>query len=173
MDRSELDHIKAWYAGHGVPFEPEDWGERDPSGESLGRQHQKPEQDPHKRSVFRLPEWYDGRTALWPQRTHEERMLHRELEAFFEPYLGLLPRAKGNLIRMVYGEQMTLREAGTEEGMVNRGSAHHALQRALQDLLRIIAQDDPDFQPPADRRRRDFEAEREAAERVFVRYHYR
>lgn len=177
-DDLTLADIRRWYHDHGMPFEEEDWGPRDETGESIGRQVQQPERSPGKdgstsvRSTAATPDrmwWWEKQRFPWRERSIEEKRWLYLLDAFFAPYLAMLPRQKGNLVRQVFGEGMTYTEVGEEAGIA-RQSAHEGVQRAVRDLTRLIALDDPMFNPPRDGRRRDYAEETRAARRVFVVY---
>ncbi len=113
--------------------------------------------------------WWEKQHFPWRERTADEKRWIYLLDAFFVPYIAMLPRAKGNLVRQVFGERLTYQEVADEAGG-KRQSAHEAVWRAVQDLTRRIAEDDPDFVPPQDGRRRDHAAETEAAKRVLDAY---
>ena len=172
--------IARWYHKHGIPYERDDWGPRGETGESEGEQMQRPEQaysasdrgSNNVRSTDATPGnmwWWEGKPFPWRQRTHSERAWIAALEGFFTPYLAMLPRPKGNLIREVFNDTKTYQEVADDNHMA-RQSAHEAVQRAVQDLTKLIAKDDVLYRPPADGRRRDYEAENRAARRVFILY---
>lgn len=106
---------------------------------------------------------------MWEARSREEQDWLDLLDRFFAPYIAMLPRPKGNLVRQVFNDLSSYTKVGQENRMA-RQSAHEAVVRAVRDLTRLIANDDPLFRPPADRRRRDFEEEARAARRVFMVY---
>ena len=167
--------IRKWYHDHGIPYEAEDWGPRSETGESDG--HQPVDRERADRHNFVLsraatPEelwWWEKHAILWRPRSGEEADWLQTLDDFFAPYLAMLPRAKGNLVRAIYGDLATYEEAAQAEGIA-RQSAHEATKRAVRDLTRRIAEDDPLFRPPPDGRRRDYEDEARAARRVFMVY---
>lgn len=170
--KDPIDFIRQWYHQHKVPFDEEDWGERSDVGESIGPQHQRPQRPDLSRTVPSTPDrqwWWDREVFPWHARTMEEREWLLLLEDFFAPYLAMLPRNKGNLVRSVFGDLMTYEEAGKSEG-ISRQGAQQATTRAVQDLTRMIAEDDALFRPPADARERNFEEEARAARRVFMLY---
>lgn len=152
--------IREWYQANGMEYIAEDWDADAP-------QVQEPERHGGMRARTIEPNMV---LAVHPHRTPEERTRMEALEDFFEPYISMLPRPKGELIRQLINDQKTYEAIRQDEGRASRGSTINAGKRALQALLRLIANDDPDFTPPADGRRRDYEAERAAAERVFARY---
>jgi hypothetical protein len=170
--------IRRWHHDHGVEYIPEDWTGRSETGETIAR----------------LPFWGDPRARenmarranmtpggmqalddsgqaapLYAGRTAEDREYVMALEDFFDPYIALLPRPKGNLIREYMGMRRTEADIARTAG-VTQQAVSQALQRALRALTALVARDDPEWVPPADKRRRDYEGEREAAERVFDRY---
>jgi hypothetical protein len=67
------------------------------------------------------------------------------------------------------GMRRTQADIAREESRTQQ-AVSAALVRAMRDLLRAIAKDDPDWTPPKDGRRRDYDGEKKAAERVFDRY---
>ena len=172
------ERIRKWYHKHGLEYDKEAWGPRSETGESATPQVQQPERSPGKggstsvRSTDPTPErqwWWEKQHFPWrPRGADEKRWVHL-LDDFFAPYIAMLPRPKGNLVTQVYGEQRTYAEVGEEAGIA-RQSAHEAVQRAVRDLTRLIADDDPLFHPPTDGRRRDYDEEARAARRVFMVY---
>jgi hypothetical protein len=175
-----IDDIRRWYADHGEKFIAEDWGERDENGESIGPQRQEPERSydiakkgsTSVRSTDPSPErtwWWEKQTFPWKPRNPGDQEWVFLLDEFFAPYLALLPRAKGNLVRQLFGDLHTYQEIADSEGIA-RSSAHEAVRRAVRDLTRRIAEDDPLFRPATDGRRRDYEEEARAARRVFLLY---
>ncbi len=164
--------VKKWLADHGLPYDAEDWGPRSETGESIGKQTSDAERvgrtrinpyNPQKQGMlFFAPVWGE-------QRGVEDGAYLRALEEFFAPYIAMVSRPKGALLKQLMYEQKTYAEIGDDAGMTRQG-AYAAISRAVQDLTKHIAQDDPDFVPPADGRRRDHAAEAEAARRVFERY---
>jgi DNA-directed RNA polymerase specialized sigma24 family protein len=186
VDGDILKDIKRWYHEHGVPFERQDWGERDyETGESAGPQVQAPEYSTERegtvgerrrttavRSTDPTPAntwWWEDKKLPWPQRSREEQSWVEQLDAFFEPYMALLPRPKGNLVRQFINDRRTYQEIADYAG-VKRQSAHESVKRAFQDLTRLIARDDPLWREPADGRRRDHDAENRSARRVLFVY---
>lgn len=176
MDKRTFKDIKRWYHEAGVPLLNEDWGARDEvTGESIGPQTQHREREGRDgvRSSATTPDrmwWWNKQRFPWRERTTTEKEWLYLLDQFFAPYLSMLPRAKGNLVREVFGEVRTYQEVADERG-VRRQSAHEAVQRAVRDLTRLIALDDPLFHDPIPAaRKRDFEEEARAARRVFVTY---
>jgi len=170
--------IRRWYHKAGLDFQQEDWGTRNDTGESSGRQRQEPERSPGKtgstsvRSTDSTPArtwWWEKQHFPWQARGAAERRWIYTLDAFFSPYLAMLPRPKGNLVRQVFADGYTYTEVGQKVGM-KRQSAHEAVRRAVRDLMRIIAEDDPLFHAAADGRRRDYEDEARAARRVLMVY---
>lgn len=165
--------IRRWCHDNGIEYIASDWGPRSDTGESAGptawisQEHR----TTASWSMGNLLKAADDPTAgsMWHDRTPEDREYIEALEDFFDPYIAMLPRPKGNLIREYMGMRRTQRDIGRSEG-VTRSAVTHALKRALRDLTRLIAKDDPEWVPPADKRRRDYEGEKEAAERVFGRY---
>lgn len=169
-------NVRQWYHKHGVPLREEDWGDRFENGESAtpsratewyGRMF-----DDNKRTQLRPftagdSWWWELLSPLWPPR--EDRETIERLEAFFAPYIALLPYPKGNLIRQLFNDRLTYAEAA-EGAQLTRQGAYAATRRAVRALTRLVANDDPDFVPPTDGRRRDYEAERAAAWRVYDRY---
>lgn len=169
------DDIKQWYQDHGLPYLEEDWGDRDENGESIGPQTQQPQRaaGASVRSIGSTPDmmwWWEKQAFPWRERGHEEAQWLALLDDFFAPYLALLPRAKGNLLRQVFGDLATYDEVATIEDLYDRSHARKATQRALRALTRLVANDDPLFRPNPDRRKRDYEEEARAARRVFMVY---
>lgn len=166
--------IRRWYHDHGIPYLEEDWGERADTGESGGPQTQQPQRaaGASVRTIGSTPDmmwWWEKQPWPWRERGDSERDWLLLLDDFFLPYLALLPRAKGNLLRQVFGDLATYQEVGDAE-RVSRQAAQQSTVRALRALTRVIAEDDPAFVAPPDGRRRDYEAEAEAAKRVFLRF---
>ena len=177
-DPDELTHkdIMRWYHKHGMPVEKEDWGPRDETGESIGQQTQEPErywEDKKRKRVNPhdpAKDWWWEKAGLpWKARTPEDAEWVAILDAFFAPYLSLLPREKSNLIWHAYNSMSSFTSAAEEEG-ISRQAAQQGTVRALQDLTRLIAEDDPLFHPPRDGRARDHEEEARAARRVLMVY---
>jgi len=160
--------IKTWYRTHGMEYIAEDWGPRSDTGESTVA--------PRARAlrVGREEVWSwlsvpdDAEIAGAEQRTVEERGYIEKLEAFFAPYIAMLPAHKGEVLRELINDRKTYGEIREDHKYPHRSSAQRAVELATRALVRLIAQDDPEFmrQP----RSRDLELEREAAERVFDRY---
>ena len=173
-DEMTFADIRRWYHQHGMPYEEEDWGPRSEVGESIGLQVQPREREGRDgvRSTASTPDrmwWWEKQHFPWHPRSLVEKQWVQLLDDFFTPYLAMLPRPKGNLVRQVYGEQRTYTEVGQESGIA-RQSAHEAVQRAVRDLTRLIANDDPLFCPTPDGRRRSYDEEAQAAHRVFAAY---
>jgi hypothetical protein len=163
--------VRKAYHDLGLPYLDEDWGPRSETGESVGRQSQDPERRDILRTVAATPDqmwWWERHHYPWRQRSHSEEEWLLFLEGFFAPYIAMLSRPKGNLVRQVYGDRSTYAEAGALTRLSRQG-AQQATERALRDLTRLIANDDPDFVLPTDKRRRDYEAETTSARRVFLR----
>ena len=153
--------IRKWYADHGVEYIPEDWGARGNKMNFMGTSMPS--------YILMLEE--EGRAKpLWPQRGDGEREYVLALEDFFAPYIALLPRPKGNLIEEYMGMRRTQADLARSEH-VSQQAVSKAMKAALRSLTRLIAKDDPEYVPPQDGRRRDFEGERAAAMRVFVRWY--
>lgn len=172
-DSLTMKNIARWYRKAGVPFVESDWGPRSETGESAGPQRDlDPRRDvttPHESTPDRMW-WWEKREFIWRRRTPSDQEWVEMLDDFFAPYLALLSRPKGNLVWQVYNGLFTYRQVAKEEWLRSRSSAHEAVFRAVQDLTRLIANDDPLFPPQPDGRRRDFEAERHAASRVLAAY---
>ncbi len=174
-DDQTLADIRRWYHDNGMPFEEEDWGPRSETGESSGPQVQDREREGRDgiRSSASTPDrmwWWEKQRFPWRERTQGEKEWLYLLDAFFAPYIAMLPRPKGNLVRQVFGEQMTYREVAEEAGLFDRSGARKRVLAAVRDLTRLIANDDALFSPPPDGRERDHEAEARAARRVFMIY---
>jgi hypothetical protein len=165
--------IRRWYHKNGMAYEHEDWGPRSDTGESDSPQMQEGERTKEVRSTASTPDrmwWWENQTYPWRERGYAEKRWLYLLDQFFAPYLAMLPRPKGNLVRQVFGERQTYAEAGVEVGLSRQG-AQQSVARAIRDLTRLIALDDPLFRdPPGDGRKRDFEEEARAARRVFMVY---
>lgn len=171
-DERTLSDIRRWYQDHGIAYEREDWGQRDENGESAGSQRQQPERSGTERVNSQDPTaqwWWEKQAPPWAQRGDTERGWAWQLEDFFAPYLSMMPRQKGNLLRQVINDGKTYAEIGAES-KVTRQAAHAAVQRAMRDLTKLIARDHPGWTYPADGRARDFDRETEAAEQVFEMY---
>lgn len=172
-DELTLKDIRRWYHKNRMPFEEEDWGPQAETGESIGPQTQDREREGRDgvRSSATTPDrmwWWEKQRFPWRPRTSEEKRWLYALDAFFAPYLAMLPRPKGNLVRQVFGELLTYAEVADDEGLFDRSGARKRVLAAVRDLTRLIANDDPLFRPPPDGRRRDYEEEAKAARRVFV-----
>lgn len=140
--------IRRWYREHGMS---------------------PPDQEPTDRAAL-MGDLLDRESVpLWTGRSVEDVEYMKALADFFDPYIALMARPKGNLIREYMGLRKTEAEIGKEYGL-SQQAVSQALQRALRTLTRLIAMDDPEWKPPADKRRRDYEGEKKAAERVFDRY---
>jgi hypothetical protein len=169
-DDLTLADIRRWYHEHGMPYEEEDWGPRDEHGESAGPQNQRQERKDLVRSSDSSPGrlwWWEKQIFPWRPRTPHERDWANLLDDFFMPYIAMLPRPKLNLVQQLFNDLKTYTEVAEYEGTA-RSTAHENVQRAVRDLTRLIANDDPLFRPPADGRRRDYEEETRAARRVFI-----
>lgn len=110
--------------------------------------------------------WWEDKVAPWAPRGWTEADWVIVLDDFFAPYLAMLPRDQGELVRQLINDRLTYAEVG-QSRRVSRQAAHQRAQTALRDLTLVIAQDDPAFRREADGRSRNFKAEAEAAERVF------
>jgi hypothetical protein len=162
--------IRKWYQDNGMEYIPEDWGPRAATGESAAAQPSK-QQRPRGETVYNYRYLGELSSLLWSgERSERDQVLMWALEDFFVPYISQLPRAKGELIRQVMNDQHTFDAVAEDLDMYGRNSAHRAFQRAVRSLVRVIANDDPSYHAPADGRMRDYNAELEAAERVFDRY---
>lgn len=163
--------VREWYRANGMEYIPEDWGDRFDTGESADREGPDPRVLGREHLRVFLPGSFLEGSAPWSQsRSSEEREYMEVLEDFFQPYIAMLPRPKGELLRQMMNDQKTYAQIQEDEGRASRGSTVNAGKRALQALIRLIAQDDPEFVAPLDGRRRDYEAEATAARRVFSRY---
>lgn len=167
--------VREWYRANGMAYVEDDWGPLSDTGESDGKQSIERERlggDDTSRRVLQLdtervvmyedagrvyPLWHTGRTP-------EERKRMEQLEDFLLPYIALLPRPKGELLRSVMNDQLSFEDV---PGYTDRHNARRAVKRALRALIKVIAADDPQFTPPPDGRRRDHDAEMSAARRVF------
>lgn len=171
-DERTLSDIRRWYQDNGVSYEKEDWGPRSETGESAGRQREKAERSGPDRVSGHDPTsewWWERQRAPWRERDVDEAQWAWALEDFFGPYLAMMSRPKGNLLRQLINDGRTYAEIGAYNG-VTRQAAYAAVKRAMQDLTKLIARDDPSFDRPDDGRQRDYEQERASAERVFDRY---
>ena len=177
MTRSE---IKEWCKANGIEFIPEDWGQRDPeTGEGLENDPYLPSRRDEKTySLSGADELQGAELALrrggghvslhlWPERGDADEDTVEVLDDFFEPYLSLLPRTQGNVLRQYMGERRTYGELGG-----HHSSAQERVERALRRLIRLVAEDDPNCPAPGGGRgnRRDFDGEVAAAHRVLDRY---
>lgn len=173
-DDMTLRDIRRWYADNHVPYIEEDWGPRDEDGESAGQQTQDREREGRHgvRSTASTPDrmwWWEKKHFPWSARSSEEKRWVYALDAFFAPYLAMLSRPKLNLVQQVFNDRTTFQEVA-DEGRITRQSAHEGTRRAIRDLTRLIADDDPLFHAPTDGRRRDYAEEARAARRVLVTY---
>jgi len=164
--------VRRAYATLGVPYIPEDWGPRGVNGEStLLEDDYYPGRgrttlvDPTPANSW----WWEDKKLPWEVRSPHERASLEHMEAFFTPYIALLPRPKGNLIRALINDRLTYAQMG-DERRVTRQGAWKATRSAVRALMRLIALDDPGFVGPEDRRRRDYAAEEAAARRVYAAY---
>lgn len=171
-DERTLSDIRRWYQDNGVSYEKEDWGPRGENGESAGRQREKAERSGPDRVGGHDPTsewWWERQRAPWRERDVDEAQWAWKLEDFFAPYISLLSRPKGNLLRQLINDGRTYAEIGEYNG-VTRQAAYAAVSRAVQDLTKLIALDDPNFAWPDDGRKRDFAAERQSAQYVLEQY---
>jgi hypothetical protein len=167
--------IRRWYQRHGMEYLPEDWGQRSETGESDSKQTATGpyggqlgnEQTTLVANTGEMQWWWEDKRPPWTQR--HDRAWVVTLDEFFAPYLSMLNRPKGNLLRQLINDRLTYEAIGKEVGMSKQG-AWKQLKSAIQEVTRLIALDDPEFVPQPDGRRRDRDAEREAAGRVFARY---
>jgi hypothetical protein len=173
----DLKDVKRWYREHDMEYIAEDWGARDPeTGEGL------------ENADVRGGKWKGGRQAstaflnftqwlswledqgvvepLWRPRSVDDRAYVVALEDFFQPYLGLLPRPKGNLLAEYMGSRRTQADIAEATGRTQQAVSAQ-LKTALRALIRRIAEDDPAWTPPSDGRVRDYDGELRSAERVF------
>lgn len=181
-DEMTQKDIARWYHENKMEYLKDNWGPRDENGESASKQVQLPEYATKEgggssavRSTDPTPGgdsawWWEEQELMWEQRSPDEQQWIDALDDFFAPYIAMLPRPKGNLIREVFNDRHTYVEVGKDNQFYDRQAARKAVQRAVRDLTKLIAQDDPMFRPPLDGRQRDFEAEQRAARRVFVLY---
>lgn len=159
--------VRKWYQDHGIEYIPSDW---DDSNERRGLKNWT------SMHIGREPVYLWGGPfpdssndrPWWHARTAEEKVTAKQLEAFFAPYIAMLPRGKGELIRELVNDRKTYDQIAEDNKFYDRSHAHRALRRAVQALVLLIAKDDPDFVYHG--RPRDYEAEQAAAERVFDRY---
>ena len=163
----KLDDIKKWYAKNGMEYIPEDWeGSRT---SYFGTKRKGADAGMVLRGYTAGDGWWADKAYVWAHeaRTPQEQMYIELLEEFFTPYLALLSRTDGNLVRQLVlnTHRLTYAELAKKHGLA-RQSAWEKAQRALQRLTRSIAEDDPQFEDPKDQRRRDFDAEQDAARRV-------
>ena len=172
-DDETLKDIRRWYHEHGLPYQEEDWGPRGLTGESAGPQVQEGERTKEVRSSASTPDrmwWWEKQQFPWRKRTPSEQEWAEALEDFFTPYLAMLPGPKLRLMEHVFNDLRTYDEAAEEAGYFDRSGARKAVQGALRALTRLIAEDNPEWEPPADGRRRNYVEEEEAARFVFVKY---
>lgn len=158
--------IRKWYHDHKVAYVKDDWrsSERFPHWgiSSTGASTMDTPYLEHLES--------EGRAgSIWRPRNAADREYVEALEEFFAPYVAILPRPKGNLITEYTGMRRTQASLAESKG-VTQQAVSKALMSAMRALVHIIAKDDPAYVPPQDGRRRDFEGETQAAERVFVRF---
>ena len=171
-DKETLHDIQRWYHNHQMPFLEEDWQLRSDTGESDSPQSQEGERTKEVRSSANTADrlwWWEKQQFPWRKRTHEEQEWQEKLDQFFAPYLAMLPRPKGNLLRSLYGDLRSFTELGLD-ARTSRQAAFKAARSARRALIRLIAEDDPQFVAPVDGRTRDYEGEEYAAERVFFHY---
>lgn len=160
--------IRRWYQQHGVEFIASDW-KRDPeTGESLYPDGL----DAERRDVTRLVDstWMrffeEGQLPWFLPR---DRDTVEALEEFFSPYIAMLPRPKGNVLRQLVNDTLTYQEIA-EDRDVSRQGAWKQVNAAVTELVRLVARDDPAFTPPRDGRRRDKRAELASAAAVLNRF---
>lgn len=177
-DDETLKDIRRWYHEHGMPYQEEDWGPRDLTGESAGMQRQEAEPGPGGALSRVNPSdptpdrmwWWEKQQFPWRARTPTEQEWAETLEDFFTPYLAMLAGPKLRLMEHVFNDLRTYDEAAEEAGYFDRSGARKAVQGALRALTRLIAEDNPHWEPPADGRRRNYVEEEEAARFVFIKY---
>jgi hypothetical protein len=172
-DDETMKDIRRWYHDHGIPYQEDDWGPRDEVGESIGRQVEEGERTREVRSSASTPDrmwWWEKQQFPWRERTPSEREWANTLEDFFTPYLAMLPGPKLRLMEQVFNDTRTFAEVAEAGAYADRSGPRKAVQRALRDLTRRIAEDNPHWEPPADARRRNYAEEEEAARFVFVKY---
>lgn len=102
----------------------------------------------------------------------------RKLREWLVPIIERLSLEHQDLIHATFYERVSFTEVGkrNETGSSSKGHAHDRLTTALRALTRLIAEQDPEFleaEAAKPRRRggqaRDYDAEREAAYRVYLR----
>jgi hypothetical protein len=176
---ADNEEIRRWYVAHGLPYLEEDWGLRDDTGESARAQHQEPERTVDDsgntqsvRSVDPSPAnrwWWEDKQFPWEQRSRPEQDYVEALEEFYTPYIAMLSRPKQALLYEAFFQRRQFSDIAKDERMSRQG-ARQATMRAVRDLTKLVAMDDPLYVPPADGRRRDYEAEALAARRVLAIY---
>lgn len=163
--------IKKWYSQHNMEYIPEDWGLRDPdTGEGLTGTSAADRRTNNKvHTGWFSPGYFAGGrepfSALWRARTEFEQEEIEALDEFFAPYMIQLPLAKQNLIHDYMGWRKTQTEIGEETG-ISQQAVSKDLRAAIRQLTRLVAEDDPDFIPAPDGRKRNQALEDEAAGRV-------
>lgn len=162
--------VVAWHLEHGIEYIPKDWGERDAvTGEGLenaGNEYWG-EREHHSVSSWPLTpavlEAQAHRKTLWPPRSGSDRDVMDALEDFFEPYLSMLPRPKGNVVREYMGFRRTQSTIAERKGITQQAVSARLLS-AVRHLTRIIAIDDPLYRElAAGDGRRSFQDEAPAA----------
>jgi hypothetical protein len=175
--------VRRWYEKHGIEYIPGDWGARSDTGETMSRDNTSSHyggSKGHSRTQLVSSDagmawWWEKRSLPWLPRQWEDQEMVLALDEFFEPYISLLNHPKGNLLRQLINDRLTYEDIGENEN-ISKQAAWKKLRSAVRDLTRLIAYDDPAFGPAEegrrreDGRRRDYDAEREAAERVFDHY---
>jgi hypothetical protein len=139
---SDTKEVKQWYDAHGIEYLPEDWGERDDTGESIGKQSsiaqrvgrdKVPAFDPE---VLNELEGDEGGvvTLLWEQR--EDHAVLAALEDFFAPYLSWMPSPK----RRVLVEYLLGRRS-QEDIAVELGVSQQAVSKQLRAAVRWVVRE--------------------------------
>ena len=163
--------IRQWHEANGIDYIEDDWGDRFDTGESaVALSTDREGLGPREQgNVFLLPFFSENvrLVGAWGRDPEAQRRAEA-LEDFFAPYLAMLPTRQGDLVRQLMNDQLTLSEMAKTGRLYDRSHAQKNLRSALRALTRLIANDDPDFEPT--NRPRDYEAEAAAAERVFDRY---
>lgn len=154
MNAEQKKQVRLWFHKHGVEYIPDDWGDpRYHHGSGNARPTGGLPKDGQTHSLEYVQPYA---TPPWKQRVSElEREKIEALEEFFQPYIAQLPVAKGQVLYEYMFLRRTLEEVG---GYRSKQAAHQALQRALQDLARIVAEDHG-YAGPEDKRFRDKNAE--------------
>lgn len=153
--------VRQWYDAHGIEYLPEDWGDRDESGESAGKQSGRPERvgrepvvayDPEslaqlegKKQTTRGGLGPDILTLLWEQR--EDHVVLAALEEFFTPYLSWMPAAKRRVLDEYLLGRRTQEDIAGELGVDQSTVSRHlraAVRWVVRELGRDIRQDLPD-----------------------------